>query len=232
MKAMTWKVTMALVMALGVAAPLDAQGRGNGNGRDRVESTRVDEDRDKDRDDRDVRDVRDNRDDRDDRDQRDERSVWDVISGRGDRDDDRDDRDDDRFESRRSERGNGPSFCRSGAGHPVFGWDWCRERGWDRSNSRYPVRWERRPWDDVIFSKDPSRSTLDRRTLGEVLGDVVFGRIDTRRRELGSTADYAGRWVASSAGRELWISAGGVPLARLVDRDGDRRVDGVYLAER
>jgi len=26
----------------------------------------------------------------------------------------------------------GPAFCRSGAGHPVFGWEWCRERGWDR----------------------------------------------------------------------------------------------------
>jgi len=25
----------------------------------------------------------------------------------------------------------GPSFCRSGAGHPVHGWEWCRQRGWD-----------------------------------------------------------------------------------------------------
>ncbi len=30
-------------------------------------------------------------------------------------------------------RDNGPAFCRSGAGHPVFGWRWCEERGWDRS---------------------------------------------------------------------------------------------------
>jgi hypothetical protein len=30
----------------------------------------------------------------------------------------------------------GPAFCRSGAGHPVFGWEWCRERGWDRVNGR------------------------------------------------------------------------------------------------
>ena len=27
--------------------------------------------------------------------------------------------------------GNGPAFCRSGAGHPVHGWEWCRQRGWD-----------------------------------------------------------------------------------------------------
>ena len=30
----------------------------------------------------------------------------------------------------------GPAFCRSGAGHPVFGWEWCRERGWDRPAAR------------------------------------------------------------------------------------------------
>ena len=27
----------------------------------------------------------------------------------------------------------GPAFCRSGAGHPVHGWEWCRQRGWDRA---------------------------------------------------------------------------------------------------
>jgi hypothetical protein len=32
--------------------------------------------------------------------------------------------------------GNGPAFCRSGAGHPVHGWEWCRDRGWDRANGR------------------------------------------------------------------------------------------------
>ena len=30
--------------------------------------------------------------------------------------------------------GNGPAFCRSGAGHPVHGWEWCREKGWDRAD--------------------------------------------------------------------------------------------------
>jgi hypothetical protein len=31
-----------------------------------------------------------------------------------------------------SDRG-GPAFCRSGAGHPVHGWEWCRQRGWNRT---------------------------------------------------------------------------------------------------
>lgn len=30
----------------------------------------------------------------------------------------------------------GPAFCRSGAGHPVFGWEWCRQRGWDSAGNR------------------------------------------------------------------------------------------------
>ena len=33
-------------------------------------------------------------------------------------------------------KGGGPAFCRSGAGHPVFGWEWCRERGWDATDVR------------------------------------------------------------------------------------------------
>jgi hypothetical protein len=26
----------------------------------------------------------------------------------------------------------GPAFCRSGEGHPVFGWEWCERQGWGR----------------------------------------------------------------------------------------------------
>ena len=33
----------------------------------------------------------------------------------------------------KGEKGGGPAFCRSGAGHPVHGWEWCRQRGWDRN---------------------------------------------------------------------------------------------------
>jgi hypothetical protein len=43
--------------------------------------------------------------------------------------------------------GNGPAFCRSGAGHPVHGWAWCRERGWSR---------------DGFFDRDRGRDRQDR----------------------------------------------------------------------
>lgn len=39
--------------------------------------------------------------------------------------------------------GNGPSFCRSGAGHPVFGREWCREKGWDVNRDRDRIRADR-----------------------------------------------------------------------------------------
>ncbi len=38
-----------------------------------------------------------------------------------------------RGNGRSKNNGNGPAFCRSGAGHPVHGWAWCRERGWSRN---------------------------------------------------------------------------------------------------
>src|SRR5262245_10816474 len=37
--------------------------------------------------------------------------------------------------SGKAKSGGGPAFCRSGAGHPVFGWEWCRERGWGNSRA-------------------------------------------------------------------------------------------------
>jgi hypothetical protein len=35
----------------------------------------------------------------------------------------------------RADDNGGPAFCRSGVGHPVHGWEWCRARGWDRAGN-------------------------------------------------------------------------------------------------
>src|SRR5688572_1210234 len=63
-------------------------------------------------------------------------------------------------------KAGGPAFCRSGAGHPVFGMAWCQERGWSgnggavaarRAQSRtqtanpYPDRYGNRRTNDVAF---------------------------------------------------------------------------------
>lgn len=38
----------------------------------------------------------------------------------------------------------GPPFCRNGEGHPVHGWEWCRDKGFDRDGSL----------GDIIFGDD------------------------------------------------------------------------------
>lgn len=58
---------------------------------------------------------------------------------------DRDERDDERYDdrwddSRNQEQDRGPAFCRTGEGHPKFGWRWCEERGYGRDGGRYEGR--------------------------------------------------------------------------------------------
>ena len=40
----------------------------------------------------------------------------------------------------KNKNGNGPAFCRNGQGHPRWGWQWCEDRGWDRSGNRVVLR--------------------------------------------------------------------------------------------
>src|SRR5687768_7213323 len=39
-------------------------------------------------------------------------------------------------QGRDKSKGNGPAFCRNGQGHPVHGWAWCEDKGWDRPRGR------------------------------------------------------------------------------------------------
>lgn len=127
-------------------------------------------------------------------------------------------------------KGNGPKFCRSGAGHPVHGMQWCYEKGYgDGYRINRPV-WGRSDRDGVIFRRDRTqRGTLRRGTLGDILGDVVLGRMERQSRMLGSRAPLEGRWVPTERGRVLQVRSGSLPLAELADFDGDRRVDLMLL---
>lgn len=137
--------TLPLALALAVAIPTTAwaQGRGNANGnkhKNKHENRRVvvidrdDDDRVRVRE-RDGDRIRVERRDRD----------WIVVDRRDRERRDRDRRDRDRFVLRNGGRtivldgddffwypvrnDRGPSFCRSGAGHPVFGLQWCVQKG-------------------------------------------------------------------------------------------------------
>ena len=54
-------------------------------------------------------------------------------------------------------KGGGPAFCRSGAGHPVFGWEWCRDRGWGDASAARSNQTVRRNPGDAFPDRDRSR---------------------------------------------------------------------------
>ena len=201
--------TMTLAMAVPVG--LSAQGRGNGNGPGRPgvgTQGRYENDRDRrDRDD----------DDRNDRRDRDDDPWW---ENRRDRDE--------RWEQERRGNGGGPAFCRSGAGHPVYGRQWCVQRGYGLGRN---VRWDRVRWDDVIFRRSLPRRDYDLRrdVLQDVLGSVVFGRLDARRRQYGISAPLVGHWRVDNRRAVMLVTAGGFPLAEMIDSNYDRRVDMILV---
>lgn len=182
-----------VLLALGIAVVFPtgawAQGRGNanGHGKNKHENRRVvvidRDDRDDDDDDR----IRARERDRD-RIRVRERD-WDRIRvERGDRDRDRDR---DRFVLRsggrtiilhdddflwypvRSERG--PSFCRSGAGHPVFGIQWCLQKGYGIGRPGAVFL-----WGDDVFLRDRTRVIVlrDRRyDADQAFWSAVVGQV-------------------------------------------------------
>lgn len=166
-------------------------------------------------------------------------TIGDIIFGRDDdarSRRDRDRRDDRRTDRRdRNDRGNGPPFCRNGQGHPVHGQQWCRDKGFGTDRG---VVWRNGGLGDIIFGsprdrEKERRGALDRGGLMDVLGDVVFGRVDDQRRRLGGSAPLEGRWVQPRDGmRVLQIRSGGVPVAELTDVDGDGRVDYSLVPQR
>ena len=187
---MRWLLPVVLALSLGLPAATLAQGRGNamghdrGNAGDRPRVVVVDrDDRRDDRDDPRRNDIRrdDTRrdDDRRDDDRRpdDRRDARDVIVLR-----DRSrtivlDRDDFAWYPVRSP---GPAFCRSGAGHPVWGLQWCLARGYAIGR---PGSWFL--WGDDLFLLDQGRVIVlrdrgydaDRAFWGSVVSQI-FAWVD------------------------------------------------------
>ncbi|NJD11621.1 MAG: hypothetical protein FIB01_14700 [Gemmatimonadetes bacterium] len=140
-----------------------------------------------------------------------------------------------RFEAR-SDRGagsegrsGGPAFCRSGAGHPTRGRQWCYEQGYGLGDER----WSRAgDWDGFAFGRPDGRyrgSRLEGSVLRDILGRVIYGRLVIQSRAWGWGA-LSGRWLDAAVGpRVLQVQAGGHALAEFYDRDRDGRVDLVMV---
>jgi hypothetical protein len=125
-------------------------------------------------------------------------------------------------------RGNakGPAFCRSGAGHPVYGRSWCLDKGFALGNQD----WRRVDLGRVVFGHRGGDGRVDRGGLIDILGDIVFGRLEQQRSGLNVDEPLSGRWLTPPDGpRVLQVWAGGVPLGELVDNDRNGSVDLIVM---
>lgn len=129
------------------------------------------------------------------------------------------------------DRGEGPpAFCRSGAGHPVWGRDWCLDKGFGLGER--DRRWAATTdiGDIILRRPDPQRDVLDRGGLIDVLGDIVFGRLAMQSLVLGADEPLEGRWIGQPEGpRILRVQAGTVPVAEVVDYGRDDSVDRIVF---
>jgi hypothetical protein len=127
-------------------------------------------------------------------------------------------------------RGDAPSFCRTGEGHPVWGRQWCIDKGFGLGGD---LRWGiTNDVDDIVFRRADS-GTLARSVLMDVLGDVVFDRLGLHAITLGYTDPLTGVWLGEETGpRVLRITSGSIPIAEIVDDDRDSRADVLVVALR
>ena len=132
----------------------------------------------------------------------------------------------------RQPRAGAPAFCRSGEGHPVWGREWCLDKGFGLG-ARPGYLWSRGLIDDVFYRPayyDYDR--LDRGGLIGVLGDIIFTRLALHALSLGFDQPLAGMWVAEPASpRILRVYSGDGQVAEFIDLDRDDRVEMLYVAQ-
>ena len=129
---------------------------------------------------------------------------------------------------------NAPAFCRSGAGHPVHGREWCIEKGFGLGVSDRSIWSRATDIGSIRISKRPTTEMVDRGGLLDILGDVVFGRLAVQSLVLGNDEPLVGRWVASDEPDSpfiLRVTAGDVAVAELVDTDRDDDVDVLFVSQ-
>lgn len=135
-----------------------------------------------------------------------------------------------RFNDADDDREGSPAFCRSGAGHPNWGRQWCIDKGFGLGSSN-DMRWGRAlSIEDVILRPASSSGDLTRDVLASVLGNVVVNRLSAHALTLGLVDPLSGRWVVEPTGRRvLLVNSGSVPVAEIVDADKDGRADQMLV---
>ena len=122
-------------------------------------------------------------------------------------------------------KANGPAFCRTGGGHPVYGRAWCVQKGFGLGNQDW-----RRVDHGVIVLKHEVNVRVERAGLLEILGEILLSQLELRRAALHDDSPLTGRWLTPPDGaRVLQVWAGAVPLSEVVDNDRDGSVDLVVM---
>lgn len=125
-----------------------------------------------------------------------------------------------------------PAFCRSGAGHPVFGRDWCIEKGFGLGVDR-DLRWGRTRIDDVVFTRRVNSNGLAGDALLALLGPTAFDRLALHAVTLGFAEPLSGLWLDDPSGpRVLLLNSGSFPIAEIVDSNRDDRPEVLLVSRR
>lgn len=124
-----------------------------------------------------------------------------------------------------------PSFCRSGAGHPVWGRQWCLDKGFglgDYDN----YRWGRTTdLGGFAYPQSVYQPSLTSAILQKVLGPNAYNRLALHAVELGYLEPLSGRWVSQQTGPNvLYVNSGQYPVAELYDTNRDFRWDDLLVA--
>lgn len=128
-------------------------------------------------------------------------------------------------------RDGAPSFCRSGAGHPVWGRQWCLDKGFGLG-SYQDYRWGRTTdVSNIVFPRSGIGSTLGTSALAGLLGSNTFNRLALHAVTLGLLEPLTGRWVSEPTGPQmLMVNSGSYPVAEMVDTNRDFRLEDLLVA--
>jgi hypothetical protein len=130
-------------------------------------------------------------------------------------------------------RGGAPSFCRSGAGHPVFGREWCIDKGFGLGADG-DFRWARTSdVGDIIYRRGTLGDRIVGAALENLLGTTAFNRLALHAVTLGLLDPLVGTFVGEPAGQQyLVVNSGTYPVAELYDTNRDSRWDNLLVALR
>lgn len=126
-----------------------------------------------------------------------------------------------------------PSFCRSGEGHPVWGRQWCIDKGFGLGTTN-GVRWARTGLSDVVFSQPTTTELITATVLRQVLGPTAFDRLAAHAITLGLADPLTASWLGQTTDgpRVLYVHSETYPVAELVDVNRDGRPETMFVALR